>query len=580
MFHHIDKTKTAYGKRLFKKWLETPLRNVNEINDRLDAIEDLNKNASIADYFHSRISKLPDFERCLGRIYNSTHKQKLAYSSFDSFASNRLNEFFKLLDDFSKVTEIIENFDEYKGKFKSARLKKLVTIKTKEKDDKGFFPDIKLLRKEIDEMIDFSEDNIVIPRAGTHEKYDELSMNIKSVQEKLNDILQQLKKKLKCSELAYNHNKMRRYEVEVPVDLAESMPGDYFLTSKRKGIFSLKKLILSLFILGILRYQNGLIENYAQELIDHEKTLNEILAPFFLDVFKKFYDKQSSWLKIISCLGELDCLVGLSKNMIEMSPYSCRPIFKANHEVFELEQVFHPCLVDLVENFVPNDIIFQKDVHAMLITGPNMGGKSTILRQACVAIIMAQIGSYVPAKSFVLSTFDRIFCRIGANDKILEGKSTFFMEMEESLSIVKEATQDSFVIFDELGRGTSTYDGVALAFSVLKYIVEKIKSKTMFSTHYHLLVDEFKFYNTIKRYFMDFKYNEEKEEMEFLYKFIEGEACKSFGINVAKIVGVPTKVLDIAKEKAHALNSELANIRGVALMNEEFNKCLTLLHQN
>ena len=187
------------------------------------------------------------------------------------------------------------------------------------------------------------------------------------------------------------------------------------------------------------------------------------------------------------------------------------------------------------------------------------------------------MGSYVPAESFELSPFDRIFCRIGANDRILEGKSTFFVEMEESFTILKEATSESFVIFDELGRGTSTYDGLALAYGILKYMVEEKKCKTLFSTHYHLLIDEFKFFKNIKNFFMEFQYNEEEEEIVFLYRFIEGEACKSFGVNVAGIAGVPREVLEIAKERARMMNAEMKNLKGVADINAMFNKCLSLM---
>lgn len=325
-----------------------------------------------------------------------------------------------------------------------------------------------------------------------------------------------------------------------------------------------------------MRYQSALIENYLQELESQETSLNEVLIPFFLKVFSKFYERQSEWLQVISCLAELDCLISLSKSMIDMGPYSTRPIFTDDGS-FKLEQVYHPCLMDSVVNFIPNDINFTNETSLLLITGPNMGGKSTILRQACVSIILAQIGSYIPAKTLILKPFDRVFCRIGADDKILEGKSTFFMEMEESFNIVSEATESSFVIFDELGRGTSTYDGVALAYGVLKYLVENLKCKTMFSTHYHLLLDEFRLYKEVRNYYLDFKYNEENEEMDFLFKFVEGEACKSFGINVAKIVGVPKEVLAIAKEKAHSLNTELANLKGMKSINDQFNNCLRKL---
>jgi len=232
LFNYLDKTKTPYGKRLLKKWLENPLRNKEEINDRLDAVEDLNKHCNIADYFQGKIAKLPDFERALGRIYNSTNRQKLAYSTFDNFASNRLNEFFKLLEDLMKLMEIIASFDEYKGKFKSKRLRKLVTLK----ENEGFFPDIGVLKKDIDEMVEICE-GIVLPKEGTNERYDEISRCIRGVKEKLNGILMGVKKKLKCSEVVFNHNKVRRFEIEVPEILKEGLPEEYFLTSKKKGLF-------------------------------------------------------------------------------------------------------------------------------------------------------------------------------------------------------------------------------------------------------------------------------------------------------------------------------------------------------
>lgn len=235
LFNYMNRTKTGYGKRLLKKWLENPLRNINEINERLDGIEDFNKNSSMADYFHSEITKFPDFERALGKIYNATNKNKLAYSSFDNFASNNLNEFFKLLNDFEKVTEIIKGFEEWKGKFKSKRLKKLVTINyNKSKNEQGLFPNLLSLKSEIEEILDHKDD-IVVPKEGINEKYDEISKKVKKAQTKLNEIIIQLRKKLKCEDLIYNHNKIRKYEIEVPEALKPKVPEEYFMTSKKKG---------------------------------------------------------------------------------------------------------------------------------------------------------------------------------------------------------------------------------------------------------------------------------------------------------------------------------------------------------
>lgn len=254
LFNFLDRTKTGYGKRLLKRWFANPLRKIDEINDRLDAIEDLSNVSTLTDFFNSKIDKMPDFERALGRIYNSTNRQKLAFSTFDNFASNKLNEFIKLLEEFSKVEEIIETFQENHKKFKSRRLVKLTSFKIATKKGNfaennsknkknphnnqninNLFPKITVLRKDIDEMIE-SSDGIIVPKPGTNEKFDEISKEIKGTQTKLNDILLQLKKKLKCSEFFYYHSKLKRYEIEIPDQFGPNMPSDYFLTSKKKGL--------------------------------------------------------------------------------------------------------------------------------------------------------------------------------------------------------------------------------------------------------------------------------------------------------------------------------------------------------
>lgn len=164
-----------------------------------------------------------------------------------------------------------------------------------------------------------------------------------------------------------------------------------------------------------------------------------------------------------------------------------------------------------------------------------MGGKSTVLRMLCINIILAQLGCYVPARSCEMTLVDRIFTRIGASDKLMEGKSTFYIEMEETLNIVKSGTINSIAILDELGRGTSTFDGVALAYSVLKYILENLKCRTIFATHYHVLIEEFRMYKEITFYHMAANVDPDKEKVIFLYKLKEGECNQSFGINVAKV---------------------------------------------
>ena len=199
---------------------------------------------------------------------------------------------------------------------------------------------------------------------------------------------------------------------------------------------------------------------------------------------------------------------------------------------------------------MPNDTKLNKKKSLLLVTGPNMGGKSTLLRQTCLGVILAQIGCYVPATACTLTPVDRIFTRIGSSDRILEGKSTFFVEMEETGNIIKMASKRSLCIVDELGRGTSTFDGYSIAHAVLKYLVRRIKCMTLFSTHYHMLLDDFRDTKHVDLYHMACKQDEDGETITFLYKFIKGECPQSFGLNVARMSGLPDAIVDEARRKA------------------------------
>jgi len=229
----------------------------------------------------------------------------------------------------------------------------------------------------------------------------------------------------------------------------------------------------------------------------------------------------------------------------------CRPRFiskaeNGNKPYLELRKMRHPCIEATGVRFVPNDTVMGEcetvntnNPRVLLVTGPNMGGKSTILRQTCLAVIMAQLGCYVPAEKVVLTPVDRIFTRIGASDRLLEGKSTFFVEMEEAKNVVEYATSESLAIMDELGRGTSTFDGLAIAEAVLNCVVKRIKCRTLFATHYHLLVEKVKELSEVGLYYMESDVNEETDEISFKYRFMPGVCPKSFGIQVAKLAGLP-----------------------------------------
>lgn len=235
--------------------------------------------------------------------------------------------------------------------------------------------------------------------------------------------------------------------------------------------------------------------------------------------------------------------------------------------VLELKESRHPVVAKLKTNYIPNDIVLNggsNPAPCSLVTGPNMGGKSTILRQTCISVIMAQIGCYVPASECKLTVVDKIFTRIGAYDLIIEGKSTFLVELEETADILNHSSEDSLVIIDELGRGTSTFDGTAISIATLEYISRIIKCRCLFSTHLHLLCDEFSNDTKVLPFHMDLKLNNETKSITFLYKFISGTCPKSYGMNVAQLAGIPQEVIDNSVALASDVESSTLFLRSIS----------------
>jgi DNA mismatch repair protein MSH6 len=276
----------------------------------------------------------------------------------------------------------------------------------------------------------------------------------------------------------YCHSK-QRYEIEVPVDLVSGSkkPRCFDLTSKRTGFE---------------RFMTHDLALKIERLEQAEDDLKEAITPFVYALFTRFLDSRHLWQPAVAVLAELDCLASLAVASNNQDEPMCRPQFLKYEDKYkkrpylELKSMRHPC-ASLGKKFVPNDTVIDK-ASVLLVTGPNMGGKSTLLRQTCLGVILAQMGCFVPAESCILTPVDRIFTRIGASDRILEGKSTFFVEMEETNNILKSATFKSLAIVDELGRGTSTFDGFSIACAVLHHLVTVLKCRALFSTHYHMLL--------------------------------------------------------------------------------------------
>ncbi|CEI93954.1 Putative DNA mismatch repair protein msh6 [Rhizopus microsporus] len=458
VFKLLANSITPFGKRLFKRWLCHPLRRIQDINARLDAIEDLMQ-LNDAEIIAKQLASLPDLERLISRIHSGSVKVK---------------EFLTVLEGFRTTEVIIETMKQSQSQLKSSLLNRLM-------DD---FPQIGPALEELsglfttaDVDMDYQKVKAMIPKSGKNADWDKLNNDIDAIGTEFQTHLASLKKQLKCSSLAYKDLGKDIYQIEVPKGV--SVPSDWIKLSNTAKFN---------------RYWDSTVKRLVTKYKELLETKNEFVKKFSQQVYAHFDEFYPMWLSAVSTVAQLDALMGLAKGSMNMGEPICRPtLLDQEKSVIEFEELRHPCVVPGVStDFIPNDVALGGERSNMIVlTGPNMGGKSTLLRQTCVAIILAQLGSYVPARSCQLTPCDRIYTRIGANDNIMGGQSTFMVELAETSKILREATPRSMVILDELGRGTSTYDGYAIAYSVLHYLSTHIGCLGMFATHYQTLCREF-----------------------------------------------------------------------------------------
>ncbi|CAD8169693.1 unnamed protein product [Paramecium pentaurelia] len=559
LFEYLNKCVTPFGKRLLIKWVQSPLLNHKHIRERQDCVRDLMDFIEPCDEFQRRIKSIPDLERNIIRCFNTIHSHKLKavpISGGESFGKIKLKEITQVIKHIKAASETLKVFENYLNKFKSNKLKKILSYKENASI-------LNSALKELEKCISI-QDGEPQPLKGVSLEYDRAFDKMTDIIDSLEQELKKWQNKFKCPQISYHHGKIR-YQIEIPDKFLESgqKPKELVITSKKKGF---------------QRFQTDFIEQQIFNLKVVEDELSQKLIPFINDYFTKFYSYRKEFLQLISTLSEADCLISLAlvskqyqfntfPQILEYSPD------EDEDQEFILQEAYHPCLLQNRDiNWVPNTIKFINSVDTLLLTGPNMSGKSTLLRLIGIQIILAQIGCAVPAKSFKLVPFDRIFCRLGASDRMLEGKSTFFIELEETKTILEHCTSRSLVIIDELGRGTSTYDGVALASAVLRYLSQKIKPKTVFATHYHILLDEFALCKNIQQSVM--KHYQEMDRVIFEYKLISGVAEKSFATNVAKIAGIPNEVIQNAKKMEEKITKEESKINRNREILKKFNQII------
>ena len=510
LLHVLDKTKTAMGARLLKKCVKEPLLSVEKINKRLDATERLKKDTILRKEISAIIKKIQDLERLISRVNygNANPKDLLAIKTS--------------LQQLPLLQAQQRNIEE------CALLKELLDFPLQESI-------VELLEKALvqDPPVSIRDGGIIKP------SYNEELQRLYEIKDRgkefLLEIEQREKEKTNIKNLKIGFNRIFGYFLEVPQSNTHLVPKEYI----RKQTTTKAE-----------RYITPELKEYEEQVLTAQEKIKEIEYEIFQSLLQEIAKKTKIIQLIASNIAGIDVLCSFAQVAQENNYH--RPTVN-NEKKIVIENARHPVIEMIEENFIANDIELN-DSEMMIITGPNMAGKSTIMRQVALNVLLAQIGSFVAAQSATIGIVDRIFTRVGAQDDLTKGQSTFMVEMNETANILHNATNRSLIILDEIGRGTSTFDGIAIAWSVAEHIYNKIKAKTLFATHYHVLnklESEFEF---IKNYNVLVK--ETQDDFIFLRKLVKGGTDKSYGIHVGRLAGLPEQVILRAEEIQDKLNEQ------------------------
>ncbi|KOS22048.1 DNA mismatch repair protein msh6 [Escovopsis weberi] len=511
LFHLLNKCVTPFGKRLMRKWIAHPLCNIQRINERLDAVEMLNADPSVREQFASQLVKMPDLERLISRIHAGACKPE---------------DFVRVLKGFEQIEYTMTLVNAFRGG--NGLVDRLITSIPDLGEPLGYWKTAFDRRKA-------REQKLLIPEKGIDEDFDTSLARMEEIKGQLDELLAEKKSELKCKTLKFADVGKEIYQIEAPKSV--KIPSSWRQMSATKDV---------------KRWYFPQLTGLVRELQEAEETHSQLVREVALRFFKKFDVDNKTWVRAIQIVAQLDCLVSLAKASTALGEPSCRPQFvDEERSVVEFEELRHPCMINTVDDFIPNDIKLGGDQAKInLLTGANAAGKSTILRMSCIAVIMAQIGCFVPAVSARLTPVDRIMSRLGANDNIFAAQSTFFVELSETKKILSEATPRSLVILDELGRGTSSYDGVAVAQAVLHHVATHIGCVGFFATHYHSLATEFETHPEIRARRMQIHVDDTERRITFLYKLEDGVAEGSFGMHCAAMCGIANRIIERAEVAA------------------------------
>ena len=495
----LDNTKTAMGSRKLKYFIENPLLDINKINKRYDIVSKLLEEFILAEELRNDLYEVYDLERLCGKLsFGSANGKDLLQLKASLKVLPSIKEKLEKIGFYEKITTMSDLYDLLE---KSIYEEPPNTIKEGYLIKDGY-------SSELDELKDLSRGGKdFISRFETEER-----------------------EKTGIKGLKVGFNKVFGYYIEISKSYLNMVTDDMGYIRKQT-LANCER-----FINPILKEKEDLILSSEDRIINLEYNL-------FIEIRDKCKEYIPELQRTAKVISEIDVLSSFA--LVSEKYNYIRPIITTGNEIKVLNSR-HPVVERVLkgEEYVPNDIVMDNNTDILLITGPNMAGKSTYMRQLGIIAIMAQIGCFVPAEEATLPIFDKIFTRIGASDDLVSGESTFMVEMMEASRAIKYATRNSLILFDELGRGTATFDGMSLAQAILEYVANKIKCKTLFSTHYHELTDMEKTIPNLKNKHVSAV--EENGNITFLHKVKDGSVDKSYGINVAKLAGLPDEVIDRA----------------------------------
>ena len=504
LWSFMDKCQSAMGSRLLKRWIEYPLIDANKIAKRQAAIKDLKENFMLRENLKEHLVYVYDMERLASRM------------AYGSASPRDVLQLVATLEHAKPILDLAVSLNSY--------------------PEFSQVPDCQELYNEIKNAI-VENPPLTLKEGGVfNDGYNQELDEVRRIAKKGKDFILELETKERertgVKSLKVGYNRIFGYFIEVRNGNLSNIKDEFGYHAKQT-------------LANATRFVTQELKEKEEQILHAQETKVKLEQSLFSDLLLRIKKDLFDLHACAQALSTIDVLVSLAILASEKG-YVC-PVFHPGYNVNVVEGK-HPILDDRMKKkrYVSNDWKMSEDEHVQLITGPNMGGKSTYMRQNALLVVMAQMGSFIPAKTAELPIFDRIFTRIGASDDILTGKSTFMVEMMEANAALCYATKHSLILFDEIGRGTATYDGMALAQAMLEYIDEAIGAKTLFSTHYHELTDLEKEHPSMHNVHVDVR--EEKNEIEFRYRIIDGKADKSYGINVARLAHLPKVVLDRAAQ--------------------------------